>query len=181
MAQTSEDRGGEVTVKQRAWFERRFTLGIGVNAFPEVLSRIGGAPARLEELVLGADNARLVAKPGPRWSAQEHVGHLGDLESLWSGRLDDLLACAARLRDADLTNRATDEAHHNRADVAELTRRFRTARSALVARLAPLTPSHLANTALHPRLEQPMSIVDLFFFVAEHDDHHLAAISRLLS
>ena len=25
-----------------------------------------------------------------------------------------------------------------------------------------------------------MSVVDLFFFVVEHDDHHLAAISRLL-
>jgi uncharacterized damage-inducible protein DinB len=169
-----------VTVKQRVWFDRRFTTGIELDAFPEVLSRVEGAPPRLEELVLGADARRLVANPESRWSAQEHVGHLGDLESLWSGRLDDLLAGEGRLRDADLTNRATDEAHHNGAEIAELTRRFRAARSALVARLAVLTPSQLASTALHPRLERPMSVVDLFFFVAEHDDHHLAAISRLL-
>lgn len=170
-----------MTVKQRVWFDRRFPTGIDLDAFPELLSRVEGAPPRLEELVLGADTRRLVAKPGSRWSAQEHVGHLGDLESLWSGRLDDLLAGEARLRGADLTNRATDEAHHNGAQIAELTGRFRAARSALVARLASLTPSHLAGTALHPRLDQPMSVVDLFFFVAEHDDHHLAAISRLLS
>jgi hypothetical protein len=37
----------------------------------------------------------------------------------------------------------------------------------------------LQLTAHHPRLEQPMTVVDLCFFVAEHDDHHLAAITSL--
>jgi len=33
--------------------------------------------------------------------------------------------------------------------------------------------------ALHPRLKTPMRTMDLFLFVAEHDDHHLAQISKL--
>jgi hypothetical protein len=33
---------------------------------------------------------------------------------------------------------------------------------------------------LHPRLNQPMRVVDLLFFVAEHDDYHLARISELI-
>ena len=37
----------------------------------------------------------------------------------------------------------------------------------------------LARTALHPRLRQPMSVTDLCFFVAEHDDHHLQTIEEL--
>ena len=42
-----------------------------------------------------------------------------------------------------------------------------------------LPPDQLARTALHPRLRQPMSVVDLCFFVAEHDDHHLRTIKEL--
>jgi hypothetical protein len=35
------------------------------------------------------------------------------------------------------------------------------------------------RTALHPRLRQPMCVLDFAFFIAEHDDHHLAAVSEL--
>jgi hypothetical protein len=55
---------------------------------------------------------------------------------------------------------------------------FRQARAAFVGRLEPLSHDALGRTALHPRLQQPMTVVDLAFFVAEHDDHHLAAIAR---
>jgi|GEM_PF-4393916 len=36
------------------------------------------------------------------------------------------------------------------------------------------------HTALHPRLKTPMRIVDLAYFVAEHDDHHLSRIRELV-
>ena len=36
----------------------------------------------------------------------------------------------------------------------------------------------LRHTARHPRLDQPMTIVDLCLFVAEHDGHHLASMTR---
>ncbi len=35
------------------------------------------------------------------------------------------------------------------------------------------------DAVVHPRLKQPMSMVDLFFFIAEHDDHHLARIREV--
>jgi len=34
--------------------------------------------------------------------------------------------------------------------------------------------------SVHPRLQQPMRLVDSLYFVAEHDDHHIAKISGLL-
>jgi hypothetical protein len=33
----------------------------------------------------------------------------------------------------------------------------------------------------HPRLKTPMRLVDHLYFVAEHDNHHLARIWELLS
>jgi hypothetical protein len=37
-----------------------------------------------------------------------------------------------------------------------------------------------APSSLHPRLQQPMRLIDHALFVAEHDDHHLARITELL-
>jgi hypothetical protein len=42
------------------------------------------------------------------------------------------------------------------------------------------SPAILAHSLLHPRLKEPMRLVDHLFFVAEHDDHHLAWIWKLI-
>jgi hypothetical protein len=38
----------------------------------------------------------------------------------------------------------------------------------------------LERTARHPRLGTPMRLIDIAFFTAEHDDHHLARITELM-
>src|SRR5436190_20021066 len=96
------------------WFERKFDFVFPVEQYPNLCVRLRGVPARVEELVRGASRDALCAKPGNKWSAQEHVGHLLDLESLWMARVDDFLADGEMLTAADLSNRKTDEADHNR-------------------------------------------------------------------
>jgi len=49
----------------------------------------------------------------------------------------------------------------------------------MVERLDGFLSEMLARTALHPRLNIPMRLVDMIFFQAEHDDYHLARISEL--
>ena len=168
-------------MEQRIWFQRRFDLGLAPEVFPELLERIRGTPARLEEWVEKVPPDALTRRRADdAWSVQEHIGHFGDLEPLWAGRLEELLAGSADLRPADMENRATHEAEHNAAGIDGLLRRFRDAREAIVHRLEGLGDEDLLRTAQHPRLQQPMTVVDLFFFVAEHDDHHLATISALV-
>jgi uncharacterized damage-inducible protein DinB len=164
---------------RRLWFERRFALGLPPEAFPEIVERVRGTPARLDERIALVPAARYTGRQGDAWSIQENVGHLLDLEPLWAGRLDDLLEGVQELRPADLQNRKTHAAGHDEKTMAQLLAGFRAAREPVVRRLEELPRTDLSRTALHPRLRQPMSIVDLFFFVAEHDDHHLAAISAL--
>jgi hypothetical protein len=50
----------------------------------------------------------------------------------------------------------------------------------LVDRLAKLQAADFARTKLHPRLKQAMPLVDHLYFVAEHDDHHLAKIWEII-
>jgi hypothetical protein len=121
----------------------------------------------------------LTHKPDGRWSIQEHAGHLLDLEPLGEQRLDDFENGVAVLRAADLENRRTHEARHNDRNINELTADFRRARTSILRRLEKMSRDELARTALHPRLKQPMSVVDWCFFVAEHDDHHLNTIAEL--
>lgn len=165
---------------ERRWFNRKFDLGLPASAFPPILARLRSTPDRLEGAVRGAAADVLQRRPGGTWSAQENVGHLLDLESLWEQRLEDFDAGATVLHPADLENRKTHEAHHNARDIADVLRAFRTARMRIVGRLEKMTEAELSRVALHPRLQQPMSVVDLAFFVAEHDDHHLATISDCL-
>ena len=164
----------------RRWFDRRFALGIAADALPEILERLRGTPARLEERTRDLSRERLIRRDGNTWSIQENVGHLLDLEPLWAGRLDDFLQGDTILRPTDLTNSRTTNANHNGQPLASLLAGFRTARMEFVMRLEQLPRAELERTALHPRLQEPMTVTDHCFFVAEHDDHHLARITELL-
>ncbi len=161
------------------WFERKFKVSVPLELFPVVVERLRGTPARLEENTSNLPPDILIKRSGSLWTIKEHTGHLGDLEPLWDGRIDDLLNNAERLRDADLKNSETHNANHNDTDITTLLGNFRTVREKLVSRLDKLDSESAGLTALHPRLEQPMRMIDLAFFIAEHDDHHLAKITDL--
>jgi uncharacterized damage-inducible protein DinB len=162
------------------WFDRKFTFDLSVKMYPNVVERLRGTPARLEERVRPLSKEVLTRRDGKAWSIQEHTGHLWDLEALGDGRLDEFEAGAKDLRPADLENRKTHEANHNANDIGKILKEFRAARARMVARLDGYDEAFIERTALHPRLRQPMRVVDLAFFMAEHDDHHLAVISRLI-
>lgn len=170
-----------VATSHGPWFERTFELGTPVTLQPGLVERLRGTPTRLEERVSRASPDHLARRAGASWSIAEHGGHLGDLEPLWLGRIEDLLANRERLRPADLENKATWAADHNTRPIDTILSEFRDLRANLVDRVAELGEGQLRCTALHPRLERPMSVVDLCFFVAEHDDHHLASITSILS
>jgi len=165
------------------WFERKFDFTFPVEQHPNLCARLRGTPARLEEIVRGAEHGVLVRKPqeDEKWSAQEHAGHLLDLEPLWMARVNDYLTEASLLTVADLSNRKTFEAQHNQRPIDEILAEFRSARLRLVSRVEKIDPTIFARASLHPRLKIPMRLVDHLYFVAEHDDHHLAHIWELIS
>jgi hypothetical protein len=145
-----------------------------------MLERVRGTPARVEDLVSAFSERILTRRDGDRWSIQENIGHLLDLEELFSGRVDDYDAGLHTLRAADMTNRKTHEARHNDEPIQTILSEFRAARIGLVERLETRDPGYFARTALHPRLNIPMRLVDMLYFQSEHDDYHLARISELI-
>jgi uncharacterized damage-inducible protein DinB len=162
------------------WFERKFEFSFPVQLFPNLCARLRGTPARLEEALRGRSHNILIEKLRGKWSAQEHAGHLVDLEPLWLARVEDYVAASGQLTAADLRNQKTDEANHNARSLEEILAEFRAARQKLLKRVEEMDSSLFARAIPHPRLGTPMRLVDHLYFAAEHDDHHLARMWELL-
>jgi uncharacterized damage-inducible protein DinB len=168
-------------IARKAWFTRTFTFDLEPWMMPNLIERLRGTHARLAERLAGVPREVLTRAPAPgKWSIQENVGHLADLEALWMKRLQESLAGAKDLTAADVTNKKTHDARHGEKGFREVLEQFRRERAGYVAALEPLGEKQVAMGGLHPRLEVPMRIIDQAFFVAEHDDHHLAAIREML-
>ena len=165
---------------QMPWTERTFTFDFPVGVFPGIVERLRGTPARIADLVENVPHNMLIRRIRDKWSVNEHIGHLIDLDELDHTRLDEFLAGAGTLSAADMTNRRTKEAGYNDVAAVTILEFLRARRTDLVKRLEELSEEQIARTALHPRLQVPMRVVDWAYFIAEHDDHHLARIRELI-
>jgi len=162
------------------WFDRKFDFSFPVELHPEIVERLRGTPDRLAERTAALSRDVLTRRIAQGWSIQENVGHIADLDAgIFFTRLAAYRNGEAMLPTADLTNAATDAAHHNDRSIGEVLARAREARSRFVTELESFDDAMFTRTSTHPRLGTPMRLVDMMFFVAEHDDHHLATITEL--
>jgi hypothetical protein len=57
---------------------------------------------------------------------------------------------------------------------------FRVPRLRLIEQVENIEPDLFSPAILHPRLKIQMRLLDHLYFMAEHDDHHLAHIWDLI-
>lgn len=167
-------------MKQELWFSRKFDFPSSQNIFPSIIERLWGTPIRLEEKLRAVPADITTINVDGSWSIRQNIGHLTDLEPLWQDRVDDILSGKPTMRPADLQNTKTHQANHNDVPTEVLLKDFREIRKQTLDMLEGLSEEDVFKSALHPRLNTPMRMMDLFVFVAEHDDHHLARISELV-
>ncbi|MFN0151804.1 MAG: DinB family protein [bacterium] len=113
------------------------------------------------------------------WSILQNAGHLGDVEELWTQRVDDLRARRAVYAPADSVRCAQLAEAHQAASSEDVLRYFAGRRAPFLAALASADEPLQRAEAFHERLRCPMRLVDLAQFVAEHDFHHLLRIRVL--
>jgi uncharacterized damage-inducible protein DinB len=167
-------------MKRTNWFDRVFPPQTDNGVFPCILERLSGTAARLQEKINAVNVASIgTTSTEKTWSIKKEIGHLIDLEPLWLARALEILADKKDLKVADLGNTKTHETDHDAKDFDDLIQDFRKNRQALMTVLEDIMEQDLEKAAVHPRLGTPMTLIDLAYFVAEHDDHHLAQISIL--
>lgn len=168
-------------IQRTKWTERKFTFDFPEGWLSNILERLRGTTPRIVDMVSGLTEAQLIFQPEGKWSIKEHIGHLVDLEELHDGRLDDFLERKEILRAADMANTKTYEAHYNNKYIKDLIEDFKTKRAAYIKRIESLDDETFKFKSTHPRLQTLVRPVDMAYFTAEHDDHHLADIREILT
>jgi len=166
-------------IRQQAWVDHVFNLNIPAGWTPNILTRVQDTALRLRHHCSQLSDAQLSQRLDQKWSIKEHVGHLIDLEVLHHHRLNEFAQQRPLLTMADMSNARTDAASHNEQSIEELIANFEQQRGNFLANFYALPEAILHHVARHPRLDVDMKPVDMLFFMAEHDDHHMAIILRL--
>jgi uncharacterized damage-inducible protein DinB len=167
-------------IAQTPWLERNFSFDFPAGMYPVFLERLRGTAARIEELIGDIAGEKLSKRKNGKWSVKEHIGHLADLEALHRQRFHDFILGKETLTPADMQNKKTTAANHNSKKKKQLLSAFRHSRSEFIAQLERANDELIHRVAKHPRLNVPMRLVDMVYFICEHDDHHLARMRALL-
>ena len=162
------------------WVDRKFHFDVPPGWMPNVIARLAGTQARIEEYTRHLTEQEAEFKPNDKWSVKEHIGHLSDLEDLHAGRLQDFRDRKPMLRAADMANVATEKANHNYSSIESLIKDFSRKRNMFITNLNTLDDSTQLFVSAHPRLKVQMKPVDMATFTAEHDDHHIASILEIV-
>lgn len=162
-------------MKKIAWFERQFTFGLPAGMLPFYLERLNGTAIRIAEKIRGISEDILSERVDGKWSVKQNIGHLAEVDEIALQRIDQMLQGIPVMLPA-----VFEPKDYNPMPVLEVLRYFEENRAKNLAKYKSLRDDDLAKSSLHPRLQVQMTPVDLAFFDAEHDDHHLVTIHEIL-
>jgi hypothetical protein len=157
------------------WFDRKFRFGLPKEMLPYFLERLEGTPARINNKITAVNDFILSEKYGGKWSIKQHIGHLAEIDLVANRRIDEIVSGMAELSPAVFEPQ--DYSLWSLDDVLDY---FQNIRSGNISKYAGLGEEDLSKASIHPRLKTLMTVVDLAWFDAEHDDHHLVAITEIL-
>ncbi|MEK6782554.1 MAG: DinB family protein [Bacteroidota bacterium] len=158
------------------WFERNLKFGYPIEMLPYFLERLDGTAIRIEGKVKGVSNEILSKQLNGKWSVKQNIGHLAEVDEINFRRIYEMIAGVVQLSPAVFEPKKD----YNSQKVKDVIHYFYTTRLKNIRRYSELTESELTKSSLHPRLKVQMTPVDLAWFDAEHDDHHLVTINTIL-
>jgi hypothetical protein len=159
------------------WFERDLVFGKPKEMLPFYLERLSGTAARLEEKVKDIPDGILSRRLNNKWSVKENIGHLAEVDEVANKRIGEMISGISPMSPAVFEPKQD----YNSKCVLDVVNHFRKSRLANLSLYKSLSDSDLAKASLHPRLKVSMTAVDLAWFDAEHDDHHLVKINEILA
>lgn len=159
------------------WFERQFTFGLPAGMLPFYVERLQGTIGRIELKVKGLSEGLLSEKLDDKWSIKQNIGHLAEVDEIANKRIEEIINGISPMSPAVFEPRGD----YNQRSVDDVIEYFRAKRNSNIARYTVLSRAELEMASLHPRLKVSMTPVDLAWFDAEHDDHHLVRINEIIS
>ncbi|HMJ71355.1 MAG TPA: DinB family protein [Cyclobacteriaceae bacterium] len=162
-------------MKTLNWFDRIFTFGLPKEMLPFYLERLEGSVFRIEAKVKGVSDNVLSEKYNGKWSIKENIGHLAEIDVISNRRIDEMKSGAEVLSPA-----VFEPKDYNPWPIEKVVAFFREARQSNLDKYKSISETDLLKASTHPRLKVKMTPIDLAFFDAEHDDHHILKISEII-
>jgi hypothetical protein len=157
------------------WFERNLKFGYPKELLPYFLERLEGSIVRIQAKVKGIDDQVLSTKLYDKWSVKQNIGHLAEVDEIANKRIDEMVSGISPMSPA-----VFEPQDYNPWPIEKVIDLFKTNRLKNLKKYQSLADSDLLKSSLHPRLKVHMTPVDLAWFDAEHDDHHLVKISEII-
>jgi uncharacterized damage-inducible protein DinB len=145
------------------------------------IERLTRTADELAAAIKGQSDAVLSRRPDAKnWAAKEVVCHLRDVEEMFGGRFEQILAM-----DVDPTlggpnpDRAAEERQYLRNDATEAAAAFRKRRQETLEFFGKLTAAQWDKGGIHP-VRGRVTLDHFLSLMAWHDDNHLDQIKRAL-
>lgn len=164
-------------MKKLEWFERQFSFGLPAGMLPFYLERLQGTLPRLEKKVSTVSEEMLSTKYEGKWSVKQNIGHLAEVDEIANKRIDEMQQGITPMSPAVFEPKLD----YNAKPIKEVLAFFAKNRTENLKKYKQLSDVGLSKASLHPRLKVEMTAVDLAYFDAEHDDHHLVRINEILN
>jgi hypothetical protein len=158
------------------WFERNLKFGYPKEMLPFFLERLEGTIIRIEQKVKGVDDKILSQKFNGKWSIKENIGHLAEVDEVANKRIDEMAKGATIMSPA-----VFEPQDYSSWPIEKIIALFRKNRLSNIKKYNNIKEDDLLKASQHPRLKVMMTPVDLAWFDAEHDDHHLVKINEILA
>ena len=144
---------------------------------PAVRSRLTPAIVciRLEQKIKGQSEKLLSEKINDKWSVKQNIGHLAEVDEIANKRMDEMISSVAVMSPA-----VFEPKDYNPWPIEKVLDYFRKTRYKNLNKYKSLSEGDLTKSSLHPRLKVHLTPVDLAWFDAEHDDHHLVKINEII-
>src|SRR4051812_12901327 len=162
-------------MKQLPWFERNLKFGLPAVMLPYYLERLDGTFVRMQEKVKGVPDVILSNRLDNKWSVKQNIGHLAEVDQIANKRMDEIVAGKEVLSPA-----VFEPQDYNPWSVEEVLEFFHKTRRENIKKYKSLSESDLRKSSVHPRLKVQMTPVDLAWFDAEHDDHHMVRMNEII-
>ncbi len=163
-------------MKQLPWFERNLKFGLPAIMLPYYLERLNGTYVRIQFKVKGVTNNILSNRLDNKWSVKQNIGHLAEVDVINNRRIDEMLAGKEMLSPA-----VFEPKDYNPWPIQEVLELFLKNRRDNIKKYESLSETDLKKSSIHPRLKVPMTPVDLAWFDAEHDDHHMVRMNEIIN
>jgi len=162
-------------MKRLEWFDRQFTFGLPKEMLPFYLERLEGTIARIEQKVKGIEDKILSEKLNGKWSIKQNIGHLAEVDQVGNKRIDEMTSGITTLSPA-----VFEPQDYNPWPIEKVVSFFIQTRRANLEKYKNLSEEEVIKSSLHPRLKVHLTPIDLAWFDAEHDDHHLVKMNDIL-